>query len=90
MIKLEQVAIAFEMLAKSTGIDSYALLGSLREATGGTVSDIDLMRIGYKLVGTGLASTLEEIVALVNVPELLVVQKIVPPNWEYLALMETE
>ena len=57
----------FEALTGAIGGTADELLGPLREATQGTVSDVDLMKKANELMVAGLVKTPEELIALMLV-----------------------
>lgn len=54
----------FGRLTESINVTSDAMLGRLREATRGTVSDMELMRGASQIISLGLASTGDETIRL--------------------------
>jgi hypothetical protein len=65
--QVEFTSIKFDRLAQSIGTTSYALETDLREATHGTLSQMDLMATATDLVGLGLVKTKDEAVRLAKV-----------------------
>ncbi len=58
--QVQAAALTFDNLASSIGATSDAMLGDLRGATQGMVSDLDLMRSSNQFVAMGLANTSDE------------------------------
>lgn len=65
--EIEYTAIKFERLSNSIGTTSDALLGKLREATRGTISDMEAMGLASDLLSLGLAKNADEAVRLARV-----------------------
>lgn len=65
--QLEYARTRFDNLAESIGTVSDALLGDLRDATKGMVSDADLVVGAADFMALGLANTHEEVVRLTTV-----------------------
>lgn len=65
--ELERVASRFDNLAKSINTTGDALLGKMREATRGLISDADLMASGTDLMSLKLATTEDGVVRLATV-----------------------
>ncbi len=64
--QLATTAHQFEALANSIGSTSDALLGDLKTATRGTISDANLMASATSIMSLGLADTSEETVRLAS------------------------
>lgn len=64
---LEYTADKFDKLSVSIGTTSDALLGDLRKATGGLISDAELMKSASDMMALGLAKTHDEAVRLSSV-----------------------
>lgn len=58
--KIEQLSRSFDSLSQSVGSTADVMLGRLREATMGMVSDFDLMLAGNRFLSMGLASSADE------------------------------
>jgi len=65
--ELQYLETRFDNLSKSIGTTSSALLGDLKQATRGLVSDADLMTGATNMMALGLAKTHDEAVRLSNV-----------------------
>jgi hypothetical protein len=65
--ELEMMQTRFDNLSRSIGTTADALLGDLREATRGLVSDSELMASAADFMGLGLAKTHDEAVRLASV-----------------------
>ncbi len=65
--KVQQLRASFDGLATGVGQSSNAMLGAMREASGGMVSDADLILSANKAMLLGVADTAEELAALLNV-----------------------
>lgn len=65
-LKADALEPAFERFAKTSGEDIPRALDRLRRATGGTVSDLDLMRSANEAVQLGAARTVTEFATLAN------------------------
>jgi hypothetical protein len=69
--EFEKTAIAFDVMSKSAGMLSTTLLGKLKQATGGTVSDFDLMKAAMETMVVGSVKGEEQFVKLAEVSEKL-------------------
>lgn len=58
--RAEDVTPAFEKLAQVTGDSVVSALGKLREATKGTISDLDLMKNANRAAALGAAGSVED------------------------------
>jgi len=65
--ELEYAAGRFDRLAEAAGTTASVLLGELREATNGMISDSELMSSASDLMALGLADTSEEVIRLTTV-----------------------
>ena len=65
--EIEYTRVKFERLAESIGTTSDALLGELRTATRGTLSDMEAMALAADLLALGLAKNSDEAVRLAKV-----------------------
>ena len=65
--ELEYARVRFHNLAKSIGTTSDALLGDMKTATAGMVSDAELVASASDFMSLGLADTSEEVVRLATV-----------------------
>jgi len=65
--QIEKVANTFDALAVSAGTTADILLGDLRNATQGMVSDLDLMQSANQFLAMGLANTGDEAAELARV-----------------------
>jgi len=65
--EIEYTRVKFERLAESIGTTSDALLGELRTATRGTLSDMEAMALTADLLALGLAKNSDEAVRLAKV-----------------------
>jgi len=65
--EIEYTRIKFERLSQSIGTTSDALLGELRTATRGTLSDMEAMALAADLLSLGLAKNADEAVRLATV-----------------------
>ena len=65
--ELEYARVRFDNLAKSIGTTSDALLGDMKTATAGMVSDAELVASASDFMSLGLADTSEEVVRLATV-----------------------
>jgi len=66
-LRLEAVRSSFESLAQSAGQAGGAILSALRQASGGMVSDMDLMLSANKAMMLGVADTADEMTALLEI-----------------------
>jgi hypothetical protein len=64
---LEYAEIKFNNLAESIGTTADVLLTDLRQATGGIMSDAELMQSATDMMGLGLAKTADEAIRLATV-----------------------
>jgi len=64
---LEYAASKFDRLAASVGTTSDVLLGDLKAATGGMISDAELMASASDMMSLGLANSHDEVVRLATV-----------------------
>lgn len=69
--ELDRVADAFRVMTNLGGQDFVAVLGDMRAAARGTVSDIDLMLSANKALSLGVANSAEELSKLVEVSSAL-------------------
>ena len=65
--ELEYAASRFDRLAEAAGTTADVLLGELKEATSGMISDSELMSSASDLMALGLADTSEEVIRLTTV-----------------------
>ena len=65
--ELEYAAGRFDRLAEAAGTTADVLLGDLKEATNGMLSDAELMSSAGDLMALGLATTREEVIRLTTV-----------------------
>jgi len=84
-----QTRDVFDRLAESIGETADAMMGKLRDATMGMVSDTDLMQSSARLVSMGLASTADEAAKLSEIAVTLgaAMGKQATPAMEEFALM---
>jgi hypothetical protein len=69
--QIEAAALTFDSLTASVGSTSEAMLGDLKTATDGMISNLDLMRSANQFVAMGLATTSEEAATLAEVGSTL-------------------
>ena len=69
--ELEKVAIQFGNVATNAGYMSDVLLGKMRQATGGMVTDAELMASGLSIIELGLADSEQGVVDLATVVSTL-------------------
>lgn len=69
--QVQAARLTFDNLTASIGSTSDAMLGELRTATSGMISDLDLMRFASQSVAMGLGSTTEEVAALAELGSTL-------------------
>jgi hypothetical protein len=62
--KIKTVEATFGQLARSIGSDSDSIIASMNEATGGIVSNLDMMQAANQFMAMGLANTEEEVAKL--------------------------
>lgn len=65
--QVERVSNSYEMLARSAGESSQAMLQAMREASRGTISDADLMLSANRAMMLGVADTAEEMATLLEI-----------------------